>query len=372
MTSRVSQARASISAALEKRWRPHDIGRGVQVGRHVVGHLPAGGEVEEGAGDLPPPEERPVPVAVAAREPLEEARRLGGLLVLADCGGEGPCARGSSRLMVSRSGSSERKISVQTSARRLTSPSKSPAEEGHHAVAVARGRRRQGGTAAGHRDEARGRPQTVPLLDERGRQLQPGRPDGGQARVAGELLAAPVVAEDDVLPFGAAGRTVGGEGVETPLGRRDEIPLHRLHGVAVEMPEEEAGEQVGEHRQQQEEQRDRQHAEQEVGEGEPASDLPEEGAVGPPEPPDQERHPAAGEQDAGEDAQVGDVRQRDETQDREGQEEGQEAAETFFHEDGWGCEEASPKGTTGCRGQSFPGVRRPPGSAEVGQPLQLP
>ena len=116
--------------------------------------------------------------------------------------------------------------------------------------------------------------------------FRPGRPGRGQPRIAGDPLAAAVVAERRFPALGFRARPVAKASARSRASD-PQLGLQGLHRLAVEVSQEEAGKDVAQHGQEQQDQGDRQHAEQEVGEGEAAAHLVEEGPVRLPEQPEQ-------------------------------------------------------------------------------------
>ena len=205
-----------------------------------------------------------------------------------------------------------RAISTQTSLLALSSASSGRVER-HHAPAVGRcgGRHRRQRAVGG--DERR---QDLAVHRGAGRAAQgaleapggqPGRPGLRQALVAGHLAAVPVGREDHAGPFGRGGPAGARHLAHPLLGPHRDLFLEGAGGVPVEVVEEEAGQQVGGHGQHHQGHGDRQHPDQEVGEGEAPADLPEERLEEPPGPPQQRERQPAGEHRDQQRREVGDV-----------------------------------------------------------------
>ena len=181
------------------------------------------------------------------------------------------------------------------------------------------GRRRRGGLRAGvHSGPRRGDP--------------PG-PGQRQGLAAGHPAPVAVDGEGDGVGLAGAvfpaGRAVPGRTVPGKAQRRRgvELALHALYGVAVEVAEYEPGLDVADRRQHHHHQRDRQHTDQEVGEGEAAADLPQEGVVEAPQAPQQQEDEAAGERHLGEGADHRHAEQRDAEADRQQGEDGEQQSD---------------------------------------------
>ena len=126
------------------------------------------------------------------------------------------------------------------------------------------------------------------------RLYQPCRPGLGSEARAGDLAAAAVVGEQHLAV--AQARVAAAEGVEGVGGGLLELAVEGHRGVAEEVPDQSAGEQPQGDADEYCDHRDRQHADEEVGEGELAADPPEKEAKEADAAPQQHQHQRRGEQ----------------------------------------------------------------------------
>ncbi|OQC41105.1 MAG: hypothetical protein BWX64_01112 [Acidobacteria bacterium ADurb.Bin051] len=280
----VDLGRSRMEAALQRRRR------GDERSAHEVGLRFAGGEIPQRSGQLDPVHQRPLLERPGVRPrprvaPGELRLRLSSRIA-SGTEGETPAAdleigdRPASWIVLVE----ESDDGAGGFAEGRLEPVGAPRD---HPVRTADpGRRQRDATVSQAHEWARGAVGLTPA--RRGEPRGEGRRG---VRVAGDAPAVTVVAEGDAIR--RALRAAEGEPLETGGRGRIELGPHLEHRVAVEMPEEEAGQQGTADEHEQREQSERQRPEEEIGEGETAADPPEEPPPGQPDQP-------AGEEQAGE------------------------------------------------------------------------
>ena len=270
----------------------------------VAADLFAVGQRVQRPGDLHPADERPVPPAFAFGLGLEEGV-LGGVLPRRVAG---PllAALNADLLALDRDHApfpDPLPLEPHPGAEAAAQSRREVVLVGHHHAELALlDRHRQGGAPLGaeHRaDHSRG----AGLVTRGRRGGQPGRPLLRRHAGAAGPLALAVVVEGKALVRARPGLLVGGKSFEHRLGGVDLLGLEVGERVAVEVAQEESGEHVGRSGGEQGHHRDRQDADQEVGEGEPPAHLPEERLVGPGPQPGQEGQQGDDQERLGQEAQ---------------------------------------------------------------------